>query len=63
MALHLPGAPSAHVDTFTREHLPPAAHLPELIFEGEALQLPPQLNAVTEVLDRWVEAGRARGLA
>ena len=58
MAPHVPGAPSAHVDTFTREHLPPAVQLPELIFEGEALQLPAQLNAVSEVLDRWVAAGQ-----
>jgi 2-aminobenzoate-CoA ligase len=51
-------APSAHVDTFTREHLPPPHEWPELLFEGAALQLPAQINAATEVLDRWVEQGQ-----
>ncbi len=51
-------ARSAHLDTFTRDHLPPPAQLPELIFEGAALQLPAQLNAVRAVLDEPVAAGQ-----
>jgi 2-aminobenzoate-CoA ligase len=50
--------PSAHVDTFTREHLPPAAQQPEFLFELPELQFPPQLNCATELLDRHVREGR-----
>ena len=50
--------PSAHVDTFTREHLPPAAQQPEFLFELPGLQFPPQLNCATELLDRHVREGR-----
>jgi 2-aminobenzoate-CoA ligase len=50
--------PSAHVDTFARDHLPPAAQQPEFLFELPALQFPTQLNCATEVLDRAVREGR-----
>lgn len=50
--------PSAHVDTFARDNLPPPEQLPEFIFTLPELQFPPQLNCATELLDRHVEAGR-----
>ncbi|MEQ1682030.1 MAG: AMP-binding protein [Burkholderiaceae bacterium] len=51
-------ASSAHIDTFARDHLPPAAQQPEFIFELPELQLPEQLNCATELLDRHIDAGR-----
>ncbi|MCA0374371.1 MAG: AMP-binding protein [Gemmatimonadetes bacterium] len=46
--------PTAHVDTFTRDHLPPPNEQPEFLFELPALQFPAQLNCATELLDRQV---------
>ncbi|MBL8521548.1 MAG: AMP-binding protein [Betaproteobacteria bacterium] len=48
---------SAHLDTFTRDHVPPAALQPEFIFELPALQFPPRLNCATALLDRHIAAG------
>jgi 2-aminobenzoate-CoA ligase len=50
-------SPTAHLDTFTRDHLPPVAQQPEFIFELPALQFPAQLNCATELLDRHIAAG------
>lgn len=44
-------SPSAHVDTFTRDHLPPADEWPELLFELPELHYPTRLNAATALLD------------
>jgi len=41
---------SAHVDTFARDHLPPPALWPELLFELPTLQYPPRLNCAAELL-------------
>ena len=46
--------PSAHVDTFARDNLPPQDQWPELVFDGPELQFGPKLNVATELLDRWV---------
>lgn len=54
--------PSAHVDTFARDHLPPADQLPEFVFELPELQFPEQLNCATELLDRPVAEGRGHRL-
>jgi 2-aminobenzoate-CoA ligase len=48
---------SAHVDTFTRENLPPPEAWPEFLFVLPELQYPAQLNCAAELLDRHVEAG------
>ena len=48
---------TAHVDTFARDRLPPAAQMPELLFELPELQFPQRLNAATELLDKRVAAG------
>jgi 2-aminobenzoate-CoA ligase len=50
-------ARSAHVDTFTRDNLPPRWHWPEFLFTRPELAYPPALNCAAELLDRHVEAG------
>lgn len=50
-------AGSAHVDTFTRDHLPPRHLWPDLVFTAPQFQHSGRLNCVTEFLDRWIEAG------
>lgn len=50
--------PTAHIDTFARDHLPPAQLQPEYLFELPELQFPDQINCATELLDRHVEQGR-----
>jgi 2-aminobenzoate-CoA ligase len=43
--------PSAHVDTFCRDHLPPADQWPELSFDLPELRYPDRLNCATALLD------------
>jgi 2-aminobenzoate-CoA ligase len=43
--------PSAHVDTFCRDHLPPAEQWPELTFDLPELQYADRLNCATALLD------------
>jgi len=50
--------PSAHLDTFARDRLPPPERLPRCVFSLPALQFPEQMNCATELLDRWVAAGQ-----
>jgi 2-aminobenzoate-CoA ligase len=50
--------PSAHLDTFARDHLPAADLLPEFLFDRPDLQFPAQLNCAAELLDRHVAEGR-----
>lgn len=57
--------PSAHLDTFARDHLPPREQWPELLFELPELQFPVQLNAAAVLLDQAVadvgDGGRGWG--
>ena len=46
---------SAHVDTFARDHLPPADQWPDIRLEG--FDYPERLNAAVELTDRQVERG------
>ncbi|WP_326687425.1 MULTISPECIES: AMP-binding protein [unclassified Streptomyces] len=46
--------PSAHLDTFARDHLPPPEQWPRLLLDDPALQYPARLNCGTELLDRTV---------
>ena len=55
--------PTAHVDTFARDNLPPAAEQPEFLFDLPELRFPEQLNCATELLDRHVAEGRGGRLA
>ena len=49
---------SGHIDTFTRDNLPPQALWPEFLFRLPELNYPERLNCVAELLDRWLERGR-----
>ncbi|MBC7896098.1 MAG: AMP-binding protein, partial [Cytophagaceae bacterium] len=52
------GVPSAHRDTFAREHLPPASAWPVLDYSGiPELAYPDQLNCAVELLDTAVARG------
>src|SRR5499433_2164246 len=51
--------PSAHVDSFTRDHLPPAEQWPDLLLDRPQFQYPEHLNAAVELTDRMVEKGFA----
>jgi 2-aminobenzoate-CoA ligase len=49
--------PSAHVDTFARDNLPPFGQWPELLLDRPEFQYPDYLNAAVELTDRNVERG------
>ena len=44
-------SPSAHVDSFTRDHLPPEREWPTIEFTTSELHYPERLNAGTELID------------
>jgi 2-aminobenzoate-CoA ligase len=47
--------PTGHVDTFTRDSLPPFAQWPDLLLKG--FSYPEELNAAVELTDRMVDRG------
>jgi 2-aminobenzoate-CoA ligase len=47
-------APSAHVDTFCRDHLPPREQWPELLLDEPWLRYPERLNCATALLDATI---------
>ncbi|MFG3497285.1 AMP-binding protein [Streptomyces sp. NPDC047928] len=47
--------PSAHLDTFSRDRLPPREQWPELLFDLPELRYPDRLNCGAELLDRTAE--------
>ena len=47
----------AHIDTFARDHLPPAEQMPDFLFNLPELRYPDRLNCVTAFVDDWVAAG------
>ena len=49
--------PSAHVDTFARDNLPPAEQWPDLLLDRPEFQYPEYLNAAVELTDKMVERG------
>jgi 2-aminobenzoate-CoA ligase len=49
--------PSAHVDTFARDNLPPFDQWPQLLLDRPEFQYPEYLNAAVELTDRNVERG------
>jgi 2-aminobenzoate-CoA ligase len=49
--------PSAHIDTFARDNLPPPDQQPVFLFDLPELQFPEQLNCASELLDRHIEEG------
>lgn len=56
-------SPSAHVDTFARDNLPPREQWPELLFDLPSLQFPVRLNAAVELIGRGREIAGPDGLA
>ncbi|HMY98584.1 MAG TPA: AMP-binding protein [Burkholderiaceae bacterium] len=50
--------PSAHVDTFARDHLPAPEAQPRFLFDLPELQFPERLNCASELLDRHITEGR-----
>jgi 2-aminobenzoate-CoA ligase len=51
--------PSAQVDHFVHDRLPPPEQWPELRFDRPELQLPAQVNAVQALFERATQAGHA----
>ena len=51
--------PSVHVDTFSRDHLPPREQWPDMDWTTlpELMAYPPTMNAAAELLDSWIDAG------
>jgi 2-aminobenzoate-CoA ligase len=47
-------SPSAHLDTFCRDHLPPADQWPELEFTLPGLRYPDRLNCADELLETTI---------
>ncbi|MGW2563566.1 AMP-binding protein [Streptomyces sp. NPDC001514] len=47
--------PSAHRDTFARDHLPPAEQWPRLLLDLPELRYPERLNCGAELLDATIE--------
>jgi 2-aminobenzoate-CoA ligase len=56
-------SPSAHVDSFTRHHLPPAQDWPTIEFTTPDLHYPERLNAGTQLIDVPTETFGADRLA
>ncbi|HLS44108.1 MAG TPA: AMP-binding protein [Ornithinicoccus sp.] len=50
-------SPSAHVDTYCRDNLPPRELWPEFIFEVPEVSYPDRLNAATVLLDDIISTG------
>jgi 2-aminobenzoate-CoA ligase len=49
--------PSAHVDTFARDHLPPQDQWPVFLLDNPDIAYPARINCAAELLDRTIEAG------
>ena len=49
--------PSAHIDTFARDNLPPRDLWPEITTTHDAYIYPERLNCVVPLLDRWIAEG------
>src|SRR5438067_371368 len=47
-------SPSAHTDTFCRDHLPPPEQWPEFSFPLPELRYPDRINCATELLDTTI---------
>ncbi|RFU48471.1 AMP-binding protein [Paraburkholderia sp. DHOC27] len=49
--------PSAHVDTFARDNLPPQDQWPVFLLDNPDVAYPARINCATELLDRTIAAG------
>jgi 2-aminobenzoate-CoA ligase len=60
METHVPAEPTAHLDTFARDHLPPRELWPVMDHAGlPELAYPARMNCAVELLDRMADAGHA----
>ena len=50
--------PSAHVDTFARDNLPPRAQWPDFLFRFPELKYAARLNCAVELVEDWVARGQ-----
>ena len=57
------GEHTAHVDTFTRDNLPPLERWPELRFDLPELRYPERLNCASELLDSAIREGHGERIA
>jgi len=57
MSKNISLGPSAHVDSFARDHLPPPELWPDLLLERPEFQYPERLNVGVELTDKMVERG------
>ena len=48
---------SGHIDSFTRDRLPPRAQQPDFLYDRPELTYPERLNAATALLDVWRDRG------
>ncbi|RKP43475.1 AMP-binding protein [Trinickia fusca] len=55
--------PSAHVDTFARDNLPPQDQWPVLMLDHPDVDYPARFNCATELLDRTIAAGHGERIA
>lgn len=55
--------PSAHVDTFARDHLPPQDQWPVLLLDHPDVSYPRRFNCTTELLDATIAAGHGDRVA
>ncbi|TKC88424.1 2-aminobenzoate-CoA ligase [Trinickia terrae] len=55
--------PSAHADTFARDHLPSQDQWPVLLLDNPDVAYPSRINCATELLDRAIEAGHGERVA
>lgn len=55
--------PSAHVDTFARDNLPPQDQWPVLLLDCPDVSYPQRLNCATELLDATIAAGHGHRVA
>jgi len=49
--------PTAHVDSFARDHLPPADQWPDFLLDDPRYRYPDHINAAVELTDAMVEKG------
>jgi 2-aminobenzoate-CoA ligase len=50
---------TGHIDSFTRDHLPPASEWPVLLLDRPEHRYPARVNCVTALLDRWIDGAHA----
>lgn len=55
--------PSAHVDTFARDNLPPQDQWPVLLLDNPDVSYPKRFNCATELLDATIAAGHGDRVA